>query len=69
MVCHFDHVGVMLHDDDRVALVAQFLKEFIHTVNIARMQADAWLVEDVHHIGQTAAEVFDDLDALRLAAR
>ena len=33
------------------------------------MQADARLVEDVHHVDQAAAEVLDHLDALRLAAR
>ena len=68
MIGHFDHIRVMLDHDDGVALVAQFLQQFIHAVHVARVQADARFVKDIHHIHQTAAEVFDDLDALRFAA-
>ena len=68
MVRHLDHVRVMLHDDDRVALVAQLLQQLIQAVHVARVQADARLVEDVHHVHQAAAQVLDHLDALRFAA-
>ena len=64
MVCHFDHIRVMFHDDDRVALVAQFLQQLIHAMHIARMQANARLIEDIHHVGQAAAEMLDDLHTL-----
>src|SRR5690242_13703238 len=35
---------------------------------IAGVEADAWLIEDIHHIYKAAAEMLDDLDALGLSA-
>jgi hypothetical protein len=37
-------------------------------VDVARVQADAGLVEDVHHVPEAAAEVLCHLHALRLTA-
>ena len=68
MVGRLDHVGIMLDDNDGIALVAQLLKQFIQTMHVARMQADARLIEYICNIDQTAAQVLDHLDALRLAA-
>ena len=62
------HVGVVLDDDHGVALVAQLLEQLGEAMHVARVQADARLVEDVHHVDEAAAEVLDHLDALRLAA-
>ena len=62
-------VRVVLDDDDGVALVAQLLEQLGQPMHVARMEADARLVEDVHRVDQAAAEVLDHLDALRLAAR
>ena len=64
-----DDVGVVLDDDDRVALVAQLREQLVEPVHVARVEADARLVEDVHDVDEAAAEVLDHLDALRLAAR
>ena len=52
----------------RVAFVAQLLQQLIQAVNIARVHADTRFIEDVHHIHQAAAQMFDHLDALRFAA-
>ena len=68
MVCHFDHIRVMLHHDDCVALVAQFLQQLVHAMHIAWMQTHAWFIEDIDHIRETAAQVFDNLYTLRLTA-
>ncbi len=68
MIGDFDHIGVMFDHDDGVAFVAQFLQQFVHAVDIARVQADTRFVKDIHHIDQAAAEMFDDFDALRFAA-
>ncbi len=59
----------MLDDDHGVALVAQFLEQLGQAVHVAGVEADARLVEDVHHVDEAAAEVLHHLDPLRLAAR
>ena len=64
-----DHVGVVLDDDHRVALVAQLHEQLVEAVHVARVEPDARLVEDVGDVDQAAAEVLDHLDPLRLAAR
>jgi hypothetical protein len=64
----FDDVGVVLHDEHGVALVAEFGQQVVEAVDVAGVQADAGLVEDVHDVDQGAVEVLHELDALRLAA-
>ena len=68
VIGRLDHIRVMFDDDDGVAFVAQFLQQFVHAVNIARVQPNAGLIKNIHHIDQAAAQMFDDLDALRFAA-
>src|SRR3954447_16845947 len=68
MVGHLDYLGVVLDYYYGVALIAQFLQQFVHTVYVAGMQSDARLVENIHDIHQTATEMFDYFDALRFAA-
>lgn len=63
-----DGLGLVLHDQDRVALVAQAQQEVVHALDVVRVQTDGGLVEDVRDVGQRGAEVADHLDALRLAA-
>ena len=50
-----DHVGIVLDDEHGVALVAQLLQQLVEPVHVARVQADARLVEDVHDVDQAAA--------------
>ena len=68
VVSDLDDVRIVLDHDDRVALVAQLLQQLIEPMDVAWMEADARLVEDVGHVDKAAAEVLDHLDALRLAA-
>ena len=68
VIRHFDHVRIVLHDEDGVALVAQLLQQLIQAMHVAWVQSDARLVEDIHHVHQAAAQMLDDLDALRFAA-
>ena len=60
---------VMLHDNQRIAKVAQMLERFQKLTVIALMQADARLVEDIEHARQAAANLRRQTDTLRLAAR
>src|SRR5262245_21220949 len=69
MVCHFDHIRVMLHHDDRGALVSEFLQQLVHAMHIAWMQPHTRLIENIDHIGQAAAQMLDDFYTLRLATR
>ncbi len=66
-----DHDGLrlVLHDQHRVALVAQPQQQAVHPLDVMRVQADGRFVEDVGDVGERGAEVPDHLDALRLAAR
>ncbi len=59
-----DDVGVVLDDDHGVAFVAELLQQLVEAMHVARVQADARLVEDVHHVDEAAAEVLDHLHAL-----
>ena len=67
MVCHFNDVGIVFYHENRISSIAQLLKKFIQTMHIARVKADAGLVEHIHHVHEAAAQVFDDLHTLRFA--
>ena len=64
-----DRLGLVLHDEHGVALVAQLQQQVVHPLDVVRVQADRRLVEDVGDVGERRAEVADHLGALRLAAR
>jgi len=64
-----DDLGLVLHDENRVALVAQTPKQSVHPLDVMRMQTGCGFVEDVGDVGQTRAHVPDHLGSLRLAAR
>ena len=64
-----DRLRLVLHDQHRVALVAQLQQQVVHPLDVVRVQPDRRLVEDVGHVGERRAEVADHLGALRLAAR
>ena len=42
MVRDFDDIGIMLHDENGIAPIAQLLQQFIQTMHIARVQAPRW---------------------------
>ena len=64
-----DRLFVMLHDDHRVAEIAQIDQSVEQPLIVALMQTDGGLIEDVHHPDQTGADLAREADALRLAAR
>ena len=64
-----DHLGVVLDDEDGVALVAKPPEQRVHPLDVMGVQADRRLVEDVGHVGQRRAQVADHPRPLRLAAR
>ncbi len=61
-------VLVVLHHDDGVAHVAQPFEAAQQPVVVARVQADARLIEDVEDADQAAADLARQADALGLAA-
>ncbi len=65
----FDDVGIMFNHNDTVTFITQLLQEFIQAVYVARVHSDAGFVKDIQDIHKAAAQVFDHLNALRLAAR
>ena len=62
------HVFVVLHHQHTVADVAQVLEGFNQTVVVALVQADAGLVQHIHHAGQARADLAGQADALALTA-
>ena len=62
------HVGIVLHDDDRVAEIAQFFEDADQPRRVARVQADGRLIEHIAGAHQPRAEAGRKLDALRFAA-
>ncbi len=69
MVGDRDGLGLVLDDEHGVALVAQLQQQFVHALDVVRVQSDRRLVEHVGDIGERRPEVPDHLGALRLAAR
>ena len=61
-------VGLVLDDDDGVSLVAQALEDFDEAVGVARMQADAGLIEHEERVHQTRAEAGREVDPGGFAA-
>ncbi len=61
-------VGIVLHDHDRVAEVAQFLENPDEAPGVAAVQADRGLIEHVAGAHEARAQAGGQLDALRLAA-
>ena len=64
-----DHLFLVLHDDHRVAQVAQLFQHADQAVGVARMQSDRGFVEDVERPREVAAQRCREVDALALAAR
>ena len=64
-----DHLLLVLHDDHRVAQVAQLFQYADQAVRVARMKPDRRFVEDVERTGEVAAQRGREVDALALAAR
>ena len=62
------HLLVVLHDHDRIALVAQPPEGVDEFYIVRLMQPDAGLVEDVQHIDQLGADLGGQTDALALPA-
>ncbi len=62
------HVAVVLHDDDRVAQVAQFLQRTDESVVIPLMQSYRRLVQDIEHVDQLRTYLCGKADALTLTA-
>ena len=64
MVGGADHVLVVLDHQHAVAQVAQVFQGGDQAVVVALVQADAGLVEHVHHAGQARANLRGQADAL-----
>ena len=63
-----DHGLVVLDDDDRVAGGGERADDADEAVDVARVQADAGLVEHEQRVDQRRAEAGGEIDALNLAA-
>src|SRR5580658_7815633 len=63
------HVGIMLHNDDGVAQVAQLFQDANQSAGVARMQSNGRLVQNVACAHQARSQASGKLDALRFPAR
>ncbi len=61
-------IFVVLDDNKRVADVAKVFEDLYQPRIVARMQADAWFVENIKRADEQGAEVRRKLNPLRLAA-
>ena len=67
MVGNADHFLVVLHQQDGVAGVTQPLHGAFHPFDVAVVEADARLVQDVQDVRERRIDVFGDFAALGLA--
>ncbi len=64
----FDHIEVMLDDDDRIALIDQFVQHFQKFAHILKVQARRGFVQDIKRSpGGPAREFLGQFHPLRLA--
>ena len=63
------HVGVVFHNHDGVAEVAQLFQDADQPAGVARVQSDGGLVQNVAGAHQARSQASGQLDALRFAAR
>ena len=68
MVGGLDERPVVLHHDDRVARVGQLPAQLGQPRDVARVEPDRRLVQDVERADQLGAELRRERDALGLAA-
>ena len=64
-----DHVGVVLDDEDGVALIAELPQDGDQPLVVARVQPDRRLVEDVERVDERRSQRRREIDPLRLPAR
>ena len=69
MIGNGDHIGLVLDDEDRIALVAQLLHEPGETAYIVGMKPDAGFVKDIEHVGEAGAQMADHLHPLAFTTR
>ena len=63
-----DHVGIVLDDEDGVALVAKLPQDRDEPLVVARVEPDRRLVEDVQRVDERRPQRGRQVDALRFAA-
>ena len=69
VVGHADHLLMVLHEQHRVARIAQPLHGMLHELYVVVVQARAGFVEDVEYVGERRVDVFRNLAPLCLASR
>jgi len=62
------HVGIVLHHQNGISQIAQFMQDVDQPRRIAAMQADGGFVEHVERADQARAQRGGQLDSLRFAA-
>ena len=68
VIARADDFGVVLDDDDGVAVVAQLLEDPHEPAGIARVEADRRLVQDVERVHERGPDRRGEVDALQLAS-
>ena len=59
----------MFYYDDGITQVAQFLQAVDESLVVSLVQTDTWLIEDVEHIDELAANLGSKTDALAFTTR
>ena len=68
MIRRAQHIGIVLHHQDRVAQVAQLFKNVNQPRRVARMQPDRRLIQHIQRAHQPRPQRSRQLNPLRLAA-
>ena len=63
------HILIMFYYDDGITQVAQFLQTVDESLVVSLVQTDTWLIEDVEHIDELAANLGSKTDALAFTTR
>ena len=68
MISGKDCIGVMFHDDDAVAKIAQFHQGIDQFMIVTLMQSYTWLIKDIKNSGEPGTDLGGQPDPLRFTA-
>ncbi len=68
LICGHDRLFVMFDDDNGIAEIAEMPECVQQALVVSLMQADGWLVENIHDANQAGTNLTGKSDALSLTA-
>ena len=63
------HVLIVLHNDDGIAQITEFLERIDESLVVALVESDTRLVKDIEHVDKLGTDLCGQTDALAFSSR